>query len=199
MANKVKGKDKVKPKYIERDLSWLSFNERVLQEAEDARVPLNERIRFLGIFSNNQDEFFRVRVAVLRRMMRLEKTQLKQFASNPTKTLNQIQKKVLVLKNRFDNAYLQILEGLRKQKIYILNERELKPAQGEIVRAYFNDQVQQRLFPIMLDQNKRLPLLNDQSIYLACTHREKGQACRYQIQSDRSAGWRTIPLLYFTG
>ena len=61
-------------KYINRDISWLSFNERVLQEAEDKRVPLNDRIRFLGIFSNNQDEFFRVRVAVLRRMLRLEKT-----------------------------------------------------------------------------------------------------------------------------
>ena len=109
---------KLKLKYINRDISWLTFNERVLQEAEDKNVPLNDRIRFLGIFSNNQDELFRVRVAVLRRMMRVQKSQLKVFDVNPQKTLTQIQKKVLVLKNRFDNAYLEILEDLKKHKIF---------------------------------------------------------------------------------
>lgn len=174
---------KLKLKYINRDISWLSFNERVLQEAEDNSVPLNERIRFLGIFSNNQDELFRVRVAVLRRMMRLQKSQLKVFDVNPQKTLNQIQKKVLVLKNRFDNAYLQILEDLKKHKTFILNEKEVNSQQGELIRNYFNEKVHQRLFPIMLDNNKKMPLLNDKSIYLAVRMVKTGKpaATRYSL------------------
>ncbi len=173
----------LKLKYINRDLSWLSFNERVLQEAEDVRVPLNERIRFLGIFSNNQDELFRVRVAVLRRMVKIEKTTLKLFENNPAKILNQIQKKVLVLKNRFDKAYLSILDDLKKHKIYILNEKDVTPQQGEIIRNFFNEKVHQRLFPIMLDNAKKIPLLNDKTIYLAVRliKKDKPQATRYSL------------------
>ncbi len=174
---------KLKLKYINRDISWLTFNERVLQEAEDKNVPLNDRIRFLGIFSNNQDELFRVRVAVLRRMMRVQKSQLKVFDVNPQKTLTQIQKKVLVLKNRFDNAYLEILEDLKKHKIFILNEKEINSQQGEIIRQYFNEKVHQRLFPIMLDNNKKMPLLNDKGIYLAVrmVKKDKPNATRYSL------------------
>lgn len=174
---------KVKLKHINRDLSWLSFNERVLQEAEDSSVPLNERIRFLGIFSNNQDELFRVRVAVLRRMLRLQKSQLKVFDVNPAKILNQLQKKVLVLKNRFDNAYLQIVQELKKHKIYILNEKELSKEQGEVIRLYFNEYVHQRLFPLMLDGNKKMPLLSDKGIYLAVRmiKKDKPAATRYSL------------------
>lgn len=170
-------------KIINRDISWLSFNERVLQEAEDKRVPLNERIRFLGIFSNNQDELFRVRVAVLRRMMRLQKSTLKQVDTDPSKILNQIQKKVLVLKNRFDNTYLQILDELKKHKTYILNEKEVSSQQGEVIRQYFNETVRQWLFPIMIDEKKKMPLLNDKSIYLAVrmVKKDKPTATRYSL------------------
>lgn len=173
----------LKLKYINRDISWLSFNERVLQEAEDIRVPLNDRIRFLGIFSNNQDELFRVRVAVLRRMVKIEKSQLKQLDSSPAKTLNQIQKKVLLLKNRFDNAYLKILEDLKTHKVFILNEKEINILQGEIIRNYFNETVRQRLFPIMIDNHKKMPLLNDKSIYLAVRmlKKDKPAATRYSL------------------
>lgn len=177
-----KGK-KSKIKLINRDISWLSFNERVLQEAEDKQVPLTERIRFLGIFSNNQDELFRVRVAVLRRMMRLQKAELKQFEVNPAKILNQIQKKVLVLKNRFDNAYLQILDELKKHRIYILNEKEVSTQQGEVIRQYFNEHIRQWLFPVMIDETKKMPLLNDRSIYLAIrmVKKDKPTATRYSL------------------
>lgn len=177
-----KGK-KQKIKLINRDISWLSFNERVLQEAEDKRVPLNDRIRFLGIFSNNQDELFRVRVAVLRRMMRLQKSELKHFDVDPAKILGQIQKKVLVLKNRFDNAYLQVLEEMKKHKTYILNEKEINSQQGELIRHYFNEHVRQWLFPIMIDEKKKMPLLNDKSIYLAVrmVKKDKPTATRYSL------------------
>ncbi len=174
---------KLKLNYIHRDISWLSFNERVLQEAEDKRVPLNERIRFLGIFSNNQDEFFRVRVATLRRLGKVAKSQIKKLEDDPNKILTQIQKRVLLLKNRFDNAYQQILEELKKEKIYILNEKEINSQQGEIIRQYFHETVRQRLFPIMLDSQKKMPLLNDQSIYLAIriTKKDKPQSARYSL------------------
>ena len=178
-----KNKKSLKVKFIHRDISWLSFNERVLQEAEDKSVPLNERVRFLGIFSNNQDEFFRVRVATLRRLAKVNKAQIKKFQEDPAKILNQIQKRVLVLKNRFDNAYLQILEELKKEKIYILNEKEISTEQGDIIKNYFNETVRQGLFPIMLDNQKRIPLLNDKSIYLAVriTKKDKPQATRYSL------------------
>lgn len=167
--------------YIHRDLSWLSFNERVLQEAEDKRVPLNERVRFLGIFSSNQDEFFRVRVATLRRMAKLEKTQIKAFEVNPTKIISQIQKKVLVLKNRFDNSYLEILKELEKENIFLLNEKQLSEEQGAVIRQYFNDSVRPRLFPIMIDPATRMPVLSDTSIYLAIRLRREGSLPRFSI------------------
>ncbi|MBC8045201.1 MAG: polyphosphate kinase 1 [Fimbriimonadaceae bacterium] len=163
-------------KYIHRDISWLSFNERVLQEAEDKRVPLNERVRFLGIFSNNQDEFFRVRVATMRRMVKIEKTKIKDFDVKPSKLLSQIQKKVLLLKNRFDNAYLEILEELKKENIFIVNEKELTAEQGEVVKDYFQEVVRPKLFPVMVDTEKKLPSLSDKSIYLAIRLRKKGKS-----------------------
>ena len=124
-----------------------------------------------------------MRVAVLRRMMRLQRGDLKQVDMNPSKVLNQIQKKVLVLKNRFDNAYLQILEELKKHKIYILNEKEISTQQGEIIKNYFNQHVRQWLFPIMIDESKKMPLLNDKSIYLAIrmVKKDKPLATRYSL------------------
>ncbi|MBK7110656.1 MAG: polyphosphate kinase 1 [Chitinophagales bacterium] len=180
-------KEKVKsPKYkrIHRDLSWLSFNERVLQEAEDIRVPLIERLRFLGIYSNNQDEFFRVRVATLKRMARIEKLQMKEFEFSPTKIIHQIQKKVLVLKNRFDELYLDLLQECKKENIFILNEKELNATQGALVKRFFIQQVRSKLFPIMIDQVKKLPVLSDKSIYLAVALTKKngnGFASNYSL------------------
>lgn len=180
MAKKEK---KISHSYIHRDISWLSFNERVLQEAEDKRVPLNERVRFLGIFSNNQDEFFRVRVAALRRMTKIEKSKMKVFDFKPSKILNQVQRKVLLLKNRFDDAYLEILEDLKKEKIFIVNEHDLTSVQGNAVRNYFLETVRPKLFPVMLDPAKKLPILTDKSIYLAVCLKKKNKTSetRYSL------------------
>lgn len=152
---------------INRELSWLSFNERVLQEAEDPTVPLLERLKFLGIFSNNQDEFFRVRVATIRRMVALEKAAKKDLGVKPSQLLIQIQDRVLELQKRFDEAYQRILRELRGNNIYIINEHELSEAQGEYVKRYFHDEVRLEIFPIMIDNLVEFPILHDASIYLA--------------------------------
>lgn len=157
----------MRTKIINRELSWLSFNERVLQEAEDPDVPLLERLKFLGIFSNNQDEFFRVRVATIRRMVTLEKAAKKDLGMKPSELLIRINDKVLELQKRFDEAYLRILRELKDNDIYIINENELTVSQGKFVRAYFHDEVRLEIFPIMIDKLTEFPILHDASIYLA--------------------------------
>ena len=109
-------------KLIPRDISWLSFNARVLQEANDATVPLQQRIRFLGIFSNNTDEFFRVRVATLKRMIEFtEKRKLlnMHLENNPQQILDQIQTIVLQQQNEFNRIWSNILKELKKEKVFL--------------------------------------------------------------------------------
>ena len=107
-----------KKKIIVRDISWLSFNNRVLQEAADDTVPLLERIKFLGIFSNNLDEFFRVRVAALQRMAELGNKAKMHLGINPESILEDIQEIVLNQQREFDRIWNEILRELKKQKIF---------------------------------------------------------------------------------
>jgi polyphosphate kinase len=148
---------------IERDISWLHFNERVLQEAADEKVPLLMRLKFLGIFSNNLDEFFRVRVATHQRLMGLNR----ETAITQRKILKQIHQNVVAQQQHFEEIYAQILAQLKAYQIHIVNEKELTTEQGEIVRAYFHDTVRPLLVPLMLDQIVEFPALKDGCIYLA--------------------------------
>ena len=148
---------------IERDISWLHFNERVLQEAADEKVPLLMRLKFLGIFSNNLDEFFRVRVATHQRLMGLNR----ETAITQRKILKQIHQNVVAQQQHFEEIYAQILTQLKAYQIHIVNEKELTTEQGEIVRAYFHDTVRPLLVPLMLDQIVEFPALKDGCIYLA--------------------------------
>src|SRR6266496_4460008 len=114
--------DSSKRKTIFRDISWLSFNARVLQEAADLSVPLRERIRFLGIFSNNLDEFFRVRVATLNRMMYIRHPK-EIIGENPKKVLKQIHDIVLRQQIKFESTFQQIVKELETKGVFILNEK----------------------------------------------------------------------------
>ncbi len=150
---------------INREISWLSFNDRVLQEAENPDVPLLERLKFLGIFSNNLDEFYRVRVATLQRM--LDAGIRNKKIGDPQKTLKEIQKRVVHLRARFDKIFTMVFDDLRAHQIFILNERQLNPEQMDFVIRYFQEEVRPRLVPIMLSSQSGFPYLKNQVIYLA--------------------------------
>ncbi len=154
-------------KFINREISWLSFNERVLQEAADPGVPVIERLRFLGIFSNNMDEFFRVRIATLKRLLVLGKSAKATIHYKPKKILEEVQTVVLEQSKHFEEIFREVQEELRNQNIFIIDEGHLSKEQGEFVKNYFNDNVRPALVPIMLTQVKTFPYLKDKAIYLA--------------------------------
>lgn len=133
-----------------KELSWLAFNARVLQEAADPQVPILERVKFLGIFSSNLDEFFRVRVATLKRLARLGKKAKGILGYDPKKVLKEIQDTSLAQHRQFDATYNQILKELAKERIFIVNDEQLTREQGEFVRSYFQTHVRPKLMPIML-------------------------------------------------
>ena len=183
---------------IDRDLSWLSFNARVLQEAEDASVPLLERLRFLGIFSSNSDEFFRVRVATIRRMAKWGKKGKDLIGADPDELLEKIQKTVLGQQKKFEKAYTEILLELEKENISIINETQLTKEQGIYVRNYFHEVVYQFLVPIMIDSSPKFPYLKDKSIYLAIvmSRKDKSKKEKYsliEIPSDVISRFLVLP------
>lgn len=154
--------------FINREISWLSFNERVLQEAEDQATPLFERIRFIGIFSNNLDEFFRVRVATVRRMVDFGRDEEALLGEMTPKELHdQILEIVGRQQHKVLRIFNDILEELRKDDIYLINEKQLTHKQGVFVRKYFQRRVLPNLVPIMLSRKNSFPYLRDRSVYLA--------------------------------
>lgn len=168
---------------INRELSWLSFNHRVLQEAQDPSVPLVERLRFLGIFSNNLDEFFKVRVASIRRLIELDIKAKKALGGNPRKILKKIQDIVLEQQHLFEKTYFNIINDLKRHNIFLIDEKALLPEHKEYVRELFHDQVLPALFPVMLDSVREFPPLKDKSIYLAVkmTSKDPGISKAYAL------------------
>jgi polyphosphate kinase len=155
-------------KYFDREISWLNFNERVLQEAADKRNPLNERIKFLGIFSNNQDEFFKVRVATINRLIELNEEKSEE-GKDYRETYREIISTVKEHQKKFEIIYEQLKKELNRHNIFIVNELEIDRSQGEFVRKYFRETVRHNLFPIMLKNLKSSQYLTDSSIYFAIT------------------------------
>jgi polyphosphate kinase len=160
-----------------RDISWLSFNARVLQEANDTSVPLKERIRFLGIFSNNTDEFFRVRVATLKRMIQLGgKKANMHLEEKPQQILDEIQTTVLEQQSEFNRIWEGILEELKKEKIFLVNESHLNKNQKLFVKKFFEEQVRSNIIPLMIESLPQLPYLREKSIYLGVVMHKKESA-----------------------
>jgi polyphosphate kinase len=153
--------------FLPKEISWLSFNHRVLQEAENPEVPLLERLKFLGIYSNNLDEFFRVRVAALKRISQLEKKGREIIGADPKKLLQEIQEIVIHQNTQFEAIYSKILKSLSKENVFIVNEKQLSQEQQEFVHNYFFTEVRANIFPIILNQTDVFPDLNDDEIYLA--------------------------------
>src|SRR5690606_14148067 len=130
---------------VNRAISWLQFNERVLQEAADTSVPLIERLRFLAIFSSNLDEFYRVRVAKLTRLSDVNLQAKEMLGYSPKKILKLIKELVVDLERRFDKLYDEIIQQLASEKIYIINEKQLNVSRGQFVRSYFIEEVLPKL------------------------------------------------------
>ncbi len=154
--------------FTNREISWLSFNERVLQEAEDPNTPLLERLRFIGIFSNNLDEFFRVRVATVRRMVDLGKDEENLLGNySPKELFEKILEVVNKHQNKVQSIFKEIFTELEGNNIFLLNETQLNHKQGIFVKKYFYDKVLPNLVPIMLYKKTKFPYLRDRSVYLA--------------------------------
>jgi polyphosphate kinase len=155
-----------------RELSWLDFNERVLQESQDKSVPLLQRLRFLGIFSNNQDEFIRVHVANIVRTGKI-KLNKKRFVAEDSNSetaediLISVNNRVSEAQKKFEQIYSAILTEMEANGIHIVNEKQLNELQTKFCRDYFSSVVAQRLVPLILKKHTEIPFLKDNSVYLA--------------------------------
>lgn len=174
---------KKKSPYINREISWLSFNERVLQEAADKSTPLIERLKFLGIFSNNRDEFYRVRVATVRRLAKLGKKAMDIYGENPQELLTQLQRKVIEQQNKFEEIYQELQKELAANNVFIINEKQITENQQQFVHDYFIKEVLPTLFPIMTDDTKPFPYMKDKAsyLYLKLTSIVEGKKNKYAL------------------
>lgn len=151
-----------------RELSWLSFNHRVLQEADDERNPLYERIKFLAIYSNNLDEFFRVRVASLRALLNLKDKSLNKLTFVPQELIKQIHSTVHKQQEFFGNIFRsKILPELQQNRIHLISNSDVDPQQGKFIKTYFEDNIIEHIQPLILIKNKISPFLKNNRLYLA--------------------------------
>jgi polyphosphate kinase len=165
---------KKKVPFLNRELSWLYFNERVLQEAADETVPLIERIKFLSIFSSNLEEFYRVRVATMTRLSNLNDKAKELLGFNPKKVLNEIKNIVVRQERKFEQLFqATLINELAQNRIFILNDTQLNVARGEFVREHFRDKILSNVVPIMVDITKPFPELKDRYLYFFVRLRKK--------------------------
>ncbi|MDZ7877715.1 MAG: polyphosphate kinase 1 [Saprospiraceae bacterium] len=153
--------------YTQRDISWLSFNYRVLQEAKDPSVPLLERLKFLAIYSSNLDEFFRVRVAQHRNLIRISKKTKKELSYSPKQLLKEILRIVNEQQLEFSKIFEEdITNELREQNVYLLRRRDLNKEQQAFVEAYFKDNLLPFVQPVLLVKDKIRVFLNNAALYM---------------------------------
>eukprot|EP01093_Parvamoeba_rugata_P003474 TRINITY_DN145_c0_g2_i3.p3 TRINITY_DN145_c0_g2~~TRINITY_DN145_c0_g2_i3.p3 ORF type:complete len:694 (+),score=151.34 TRINITY_DN145_c0_g2_i3:15247-17328(+) len=169
--------------YYPKELSWLAFNERVLQEAADKNNPAVERIRFLGIYSNNLDEFYRVRAADVKRQITIAQNDgNEEEAQKQTALMAIIQQKVVQLSDKFDHIHKDVLKALARYNIHILRKHELNDYQKQWVHKFFVNKVLRHIAPIIIDKKMDLlSRLNGTSVYLYVALRRKDRNTRYAV------------------
>ncbi|WP_133468356.1 polyphosphate kinase 1 [Paraglaciecola marina] len=172
-----------KNNYYPRELSWLSFNQRVLQEAADKTNPIIERIRFLGIYSNNMDEFYRVRVADVKRKIFIHMNEGETEQAEQTKELmEEIQEKVLGMTEDFDRVHLDIVKGLARYNIFLLGEEDLNDYHTEWLTNYFKNKILRHIAPVLLNKKVKLvSRLNDSATYLYVSIHKNDKAIAYSV------------------
>lgn len=184
--------------YYPAELSWLAFNERVLQEAADKNTPAVERIRFLGIYSNNLDEFYRVRAAGVKRQITIAQNDgNEEEAERQIKLMAQIQQKVVQLSEKFDEIHKDVVTELARYNIYILRKNDLNDYQQQWVRNFFINKVLRHIAPIIIDKKTDLlKRLNGTSVYLYVALRRKERSTRYaviQVPTTEMSRFMLIP------
>jgi polyphosphate kinase len=183
--------------FYNREISWLHFNERVLQEAMDSATPLLEQVKFLGIYSNNRDEFFRVRVATLKRMIKLQETEPVPD-SKYKQVLEQVLEMVSNQEKLFTKAFRKVTKDLAKNNIFLVNEKQLTPIQGAFVMQFYRDKVRPNLFPLMLNNVRSSSSLQDASIYLTVRLRKTSdpsveEYALIQVPANTTGRFLTLP------
>ena len=197
-----KNKAAVKNSYplIPRDISWLSFNYRVLQEAKDPSVPLLERLKFLAIYSNNLDEFFRVRVANHRNLIRVGKKTRQEFDFDPKAILKQLTKMVNKQQEEFSEIFeKQIVPELAEHRIILKRRLDLGRKQRAFVEQFFDDHMWPYVQPVLLVKGKIRPFLNNASLYLMVNlhdrEKKKGYYAIVKVPSDHLPRFIRLPSL----
>jgi len=168
--------------YINREISWLQFNERVLQEAADETVPLIERLRFLGIFSNNLDEFFKVRYATIKRIYLAGKGGKNQLGGiKAEELLDIITETVIEQQSKSLKILNAIVTKLKDENVFIIDESEITKDQSKYLKNYFYSHVSPALVTIILNDDVDLPLLKDSASYLAVKMTIEGKQNQYAL------------------
>ena len=153
--------------YLERDISWMYFNRRILSEAEKAPVPLLERLSFLGIYSNNLDEFYRVRVATLNRIIEYEDKTIKAERETAIQTFREISRLNALYTQKFEETFTAINTALRQNRIYLLNEQELQEEQADYIREFYKTQLIGSTTPLFTSSFRHFSDQPDDHIYLS--------------------------------
>ena len=156
----------MKNKYLNREISWLDFNARVLQEASDKKVPIIERLRFLGIFSNNLDEFFQVRYATVKRIAESEVDKFDGKNKTAINLLDQITNKVIKLQTKSSMILDSIQSSLKKEGIYFINENEVKQSQKEFLKDFFLREISPALVTIILSKRKKYDFTDNKAFLI---------------------------------
>ena len=161
-----RNRKKEKP-YLERDISWMYFNRRILQEATRSHVPLLERMAFLGIYSNNLDEFFRVGVASQSRIAECMDKSAAKEREKAKKLLKQIGKLNARYVKDYEEAVSSVTEDLKKENIYLVSNSEVTPEQLQFIQSFYKEKLNGLIVPVWFSAVKLLDYENDENIYLA--------------------------------